>query len=68
MLGGAGTALGPLVGGIIYYVIRDLLIIRFPHLHLVIFGMVIIVIVLAFPGGLIGTLRQRRRRLRAVLE
>jgi branched-chain amino acid transport system permease protein len=68
MLGGVGTALGPLVGGIIYYVIRDLLILRFPHLHLVIFGLVIIVIVLAFPGGLIGTLRQRRRRLRVVLE
>jgi hypothetical protein len=29
---------------------------------------VILVIVLAFPGGLIGTLRQRYRRLRAVLE
>jgi branched-chain amino acid transport system permease protein len=68
MLGGVGTALGPLVGGLIYYVIRDLLILRFPYLHLVIFGVVIVVIVLAFPGGLIGTLRQRHRRLRAVLE
>jgi branched-chain amino acid transport system permease protein len=68
MLGGVGTALGPLVGGVIYYVIRDLLILRFPYLHLVIFGVVIVVIVLAFPGGLVGTLRQRRRRLRAVLE
>jgi len=68
MLGGAGTALGPLVGGVIYYVIRDLLILRFPYLHLMIFGVVILVIVLAFPGGLIGTLRQRHRGLRAVLE
>ena len=68
MLGGVGTALGPLVGGLIYYVIRDLLILRFPYLHLVIFGVVILVIVLAFPGGLIGTLRQRYRGLRAVLE
>jgi branched-chain amino acid transport system permease protein len=68
MLGGVGTALGPLVGGVIYYVIRDLLILRFPYLHLVIFGVVILIIVLAFPGGLIGTLRQRHRRLRTVLE
>jgi branched-chain amino acid transport system permease protein len=68
MLGGAGTALGPLVGGVIYYVIRDMLILRFPHLHLIIFGVVIVLIVLAFPGGLIGTLRQRQRHLRAVLE
>jgi len=68
MLGGVGTALGPLVGGVIYYVIRDLLILRFPYLHLVIFGAVIVIIVLAFPGGLIGTIRQSRRTLRAVLE
>jgi branched-chain amino acid transport system permease protein len=68
MLGGVGTALGPLVGGVVYYVIRDVLILRFPYLHLVIFGVVIVVIVLAFPGGLVGTLRQRRRGLRAVLE
>lgn len=68
MLGGVGTALGPLVGGVIYYVIRDLLILRFPYLHLVIFGVVIVIIVLAFPGGLIGTLRKRHRQLRAVLE
>ena len=68
MVGGVGTALGPLVGGVIFYVVRDLLILRFPHLHLVIFGVVLVVIVLAFPGGLIGTLRHRRRRLRAVLE
>jgi branched-chain amino acid transport system permease protein len=68
MLGGVGTALGPLVGGVIYYGIRDVLILRFPHLHLVIFGVAIVLIVLAFPGGLIGTLRRRQRRLRAMLE
>lgn len=68
MLGGVGTALGPLVGGVIFYVIRDLLIMRFPHLHLVIFGVIILVIVLALPGGLIGSLREWCPRWRAVLE
>lgn len=68
MLGGVGTALGPLVGGVIYYVIRDLLIIRFPHLHLIFFGIVIMIIVLAVPGGLVGSLREWRPRWRGVLE
>jgi branched-chain amino acid transport system permease protein len=68
MLGGVGTALGPLVGGVIFYVIRDMLILRFPHLHLVIFGVVIMIVVLALPGGLIGSLREWRPRWREILE
>lgn len=68
LLGGVGTTLGPFVGAIIYFVIKDLLIIRFPHLHLVFFGLVIMFIVLFVPGGLVGTLRQRGPRLRRILE
>jgi len=68
MLGGVGTALGPLVGGAIFYFVRDLLMIRFPHLHLVFFGTVLVIVVLGLPGGLVGTLREWRPRWRRVLE
>ncbi len=68
LLGGVGTTLGPFVGAFIYYAIKDLLIIRFPHLHLVVFGVVIMVIVLFVPGGLVGTLRRHVLRLRRILE
>ncbi len=68
MIGGPGTALGPLVGALIYFVIKDALIIRYPHLHLVFFGVIIVLIVLFLPAGLVGWLRERSRRLRAMLE
>jgi branched-chain amino acid transport system permease protein len=68
LLGGAGTALGPFIGAFIYFGFKDLLIIRFPHLHLVFFGVLIVIIVLFLPGGLVGTLRERAPRLRRILE
>jgi branched-chain amino acid transport system permease protein len=68
MIGGPGTALGPLVGSLIYFVIKDSLIIRYPHLHLVFFGVIIVLIVLFLPAGLIGYFRERSRRLRTLLE
>jgi branched-chain amino acid transport system permease protein len=68
MIGGPGTALGPLVGSVLYFVIKDALVIRYPHLHLVIFGIIIVLIVLFLPAGLVGYLRERSRRLRTLLE
>ena len=68
MLGGVGTASGPFIGAFIFYGLKDLLVLRFPHLHLVIFGLIIMVIVLFLPGGLVGTLRERLPRLRRVIE
>lgn len=68
MLGGVGTASGPFLGALIFYGLKDLLILRFPHLHLVIFGLIIMIIVLFLPGGLVGTFRERLPRLRRILE
>ncbi|MFQ5913362.1 MAG: branched-chain amino acid ABC transporter permease [Nitrospinota bacterium] len=68
MVGGAGTALGPLLGGIVFYAIRDLLIVKFSHLHLIIFGAVMIVIVLFIPGGLVGAIRDFWPKSRRYLE
>jgi branched-chain amino acid transport system permease protein len=68
MLGGVGTAAGPFIGAFIFYGLKDLLVLRFPHLHLVIFGVIIMVIVLFLPGGLVGTLRERFPRLRKIVE
>ncbi|MBI2370960.1 MAG: branched-chain amino acid ABC transporter permease [Deltaproteobacteria bacterium] len=68
LLGGVGTTLGPFIGAFIYFAIKDLLIIRFPHLHLVFFGGIIMIIVLFVPGGLVGALRQHVPGLRRILE
>ncbi|MEM2238428.1 MAG: branched-chain amino acid ABC transporter permease [Candidatus Caldarchaeum sp.] len=52
LIGGGGTLLGPLAGSAIFYFIADALLLRFPYLHLVIFGVVVMVITVALPRGL----------------
>lgn len=63
-LGGVGTVWGPWVGAAFFLVLREALALRLVELHLLIFGVIFVIIVLAFPGGLIEaaqTLRTRRR-------
>ncbi|MEM0348566.1 MAG: branched-chain amino acid ABC transporter permease [Candidatus Caldarchaeum sp.] len=52
LMGGGGTLLGPLVGAGLFFFISDALLIRFPYLHLVIFGTVVMAVTLAMPRGL----------------
>jgi branched-chain amino acid transport system permease protein len=59
LLGGAGTLLGPLVGGLIYGVSKYYLSIFIPGFQLLIFAPVIIVIIILFPEGVVGMLKAR---------
>jgi len=59
LLGGAGTLLGPVVGGLIYGLSKYWLAIIMPGFQLLIFAPIIIVIIVAFPQGIIGVLKQR---------
>jgi len=59
LLGGAGTLLGPLAGGIIYAALKYWLSVTFPGLQLLILAPIIIIIIVAFPQGLIGVLKAR---------
>jgi len=61
LLGGAGTLLGPLTGGIIYAALKYWLSISFPGLQLLILAPIIIFIVVAFPQGLIGVLKAKAK-------
>jgi len=67
-LGGVGTVWGPPLGAAFFLLIREVLALRLVELHLLIFGVLFIVIVLAFPGGFIeawrSLFRGRRRLLR----
>jgi len=58
VLGGFGTMLGPLIGSVIYYMVKDALLIRFPFYHQVIFGVVLIALVRSFPAGIVGLLNR----------
>ena len=56
-LGGAGTVWGPPVGATFYLLFREALALRLVEVHLLIFGALFVLVVLAFPGGLIEAWR-----------
>jgi branched-chain amino acid transport system permease protein len=62
VLGGIGTILGPLIGSVIYYVVRDALLIRFPFYAQIAFGIALIVLILFIPEGLLGLINRVLRK------
>ena len=61
MLGGAGTLLGPVVGGLVYGISKYYLSIFLPGFQLLIFAPVILVIIVLFPEGIVGMLKARTK-------
>jgi len=70
MLGGAGTVLGPVLGGGVYQQLRKSLLTSplFKDYQLAVAGVILLVIVLFIPTGVIGWLRARSAKLRRVFE
>jgi len=65
ILGGIGTLWGPLVGGILMSQVSESLGARFPQGHLMIFGALIVVLLIALPRGIVPTFVAALRRARA---
>lgn len=61
LLGGAGTTLGPLIGTALMFVLIDRLS-GVTSGYLIVVGVVLIVLVVAFPKGIVGTIRDRLAR------
>jgi branched-chain amino acid transport system permease protein len=61
MLGGAGTLMGPVVGGLIYGILKYYLSITLPGFQLIILAPLLVVIVIAFPEGVVGALKRKAR-------
>lgn len=61
ILGGLGTVLGPLVGGIVFYGVREYASYTFPQLHFIVTGALMIVLVLYMPEGIVPKLEEFRR-------
>jgi branched-chain amino acid transport system permease protein len=59
LLGGAGTLLGPIVGGLIYGISKYYLSIYLPGFQLLIFAPIIILIIVMFPEGVVGMLKKK---------
>jgi branched-chain amino acid transport system permease protein len=67
LFGGIGTVWGPLLGAVTLMVADELFLVHFPDLALALFGSVVIVTVLAFPGGLVSLANRRGWLLRPVV-
>jgi branched-chain amino acid transport system permease protein len=61
-VGGVGTLSGPILGGLLYVVVRERLAVSLTQAHQVIFGILFIIVVLALPGGLVDVWSRLRRR------
>jgi branched-chain amino acid transport system permease protein len=61
VIGGIGTTTGAVLGGIVFAVVEEELVVHFPDLHLLVYGSVLILIVLVEPKGLVGLLTRMVR-------
>lgn len=59
-VGGLGTLAGPVLGAVFFIVVRERLAVSLVQVHQVIFGILFIIIVLVFPGGLVEAWRRLR--------
>ena len=70
MLGGFGTVSGPPIGALLYERLKGVLLVNplFKNLHMAIAGFVLLIIILFAPGGIVGSLRNKFKKLRGLLE
>ena len=59
IFGGAGTVWGPLLGGVVLSAVAEALWARFAELHLLLFGLFIVVVLRYMPEGFVPLLRRR---------
>jgi len=60
-IGGLGTLAGPVVGAIFFILVREQLALNLGEVHQAIFGILFILIVLVFPGGLVEAWERIRK-------
>ncbi len=56
-LGGVGTVWGPVIGAVFFLILQESLALELGEMHLLVFGLLFIVVVLALPGGLMDAWR-----------
>jgi branched-chain amino acid transport system permease protein len=63
IIGGKGTVAGPVVGAVLLVFVNEFSVARFgsSELNIVVTGVLLLVVLLFFPAGIVGSLRERRR-------
>lgn len=63
IIGGRGTVAGPALGAVFLVAVNEMSVARFgsSELNIVVTGVILLVVLIFFPLGIVGSLRQRRR-------
>jgi len=64
VIGGVGTVLGPVLGAVVFVLLRQFLLASYPQLYLGLYGGLLILIILFEPLGLTGLLQRLARLVR----
>ncbi len=59
LFGGKGTIWGPVLGAVVLFLVQEVLWVRFPSVHPLLMGAIIVAVVLAMPRGILGVLQMR---------
>jgi branched-chain amino acid transport system permease protein len=65
LLGGVHSTVGPVIGALLLGVIAELLKLRIPYGHLVVYGVIIVLVILFMPNGLYGLWKKGSRARRS---
>jgi branched-chain amino acid transport system permease protein len=66
LFGGKGTVWGPVLGAIALFVIQEIVWARYPYVHPLLFGAIIVAVVLLMPRGVLGLLQLKYRLPRTI--
>jgi branched-chain amino acid transport system permease protein len=64
VIGGIGTVWGPVIGGAVFGIVEEELVVNFPRVHLLLYGTLLILIILLEPDGLLGLMHRIARLFR----
>ena len=60
-IGGAGTVVGPILGSVVFVILKELFAISLGQMNVLIFGIVFIFMILFLPEGLVGVMKRFRK-------
>ena len=63
VIGGVGTVVGPALGAVVFVILRESLIARYPQLYLGFFGVLLILVILFEPLGIMGIVFRLARKV-----
>jgi branched-chain amino acid transport system permease protein len=66
LFGGKGTVWGPVLGAAVLFTAQEMVWVRYPYIHPLLFGAIIVGVVLAMPRGVLGLLQTKYRLPRTI--